>query len=378
MGNLHLLCDREQFLAAVQAADAVVPANSTKPILQNVLLDAKTAEFEVVATDQQVGLRSIVRKVDIRSPGQAVVNARQVVAIIKESTSRTVAISVHQRAEASQLHIELADGEYDIPNVVGESFPPVSFFPSDVLPIQVRGDRFETALHKTVFAIDKDRTNAILSGLCMNIGDGQLVVAATDGKVLAEYLDRDPGYDSPTGPITAVLPAMAVNHIQRIMATSKPSVVELTFAGRLLFARLTVDGGLQVELTSRLVEGTFPNYAAALVAPVTGRIEFSTVELASAVRRAALMTNQTSRGIVLTLEPGIAVFSNLNYANGSVRIPVACSYAGGNLKLGMNAQYLQDVLKVWSAERIAIDLSRGLVMRDGGATFLIMPISIPG
>jgi DNA polymerase III sliding clamp (beta) subunit (PCNA family) len=107
-------------------------------------------------------------------------------------------------------------------------------------------------------------------------------------------------------------------------------------------------------------------------------VTFSAGELASAVRRAALMTNQTSRGIVMALEAGKAVFSNLNYTNGSVRIPVACDYNGLTCKLGLNAQYLSDVLKVWSKDRIDIEISRGLVMREPGVTYLIMPISLPG
>ncbi len=89
------------------------------------------------------------------------------------------------------------------------------------------------------------------------------------------------------------------------------------------------------------------------------------------------MTNNTSRGIVMSLERDQAVFSNLNYTNGSARIPVACQYAGNPLKLGINAQYLGDVLRVYKSDKIALELSRGLIMREPGATFLIMPISLP-
>jgi DNA polymerase-3 subunit beta len=178
--------------------------------------------------------------------------------------------------------------------------------------------------------------------------------------------------------LVAVIPAIAISHLQRIMGGAKPPVIEFAFAGKLVFIRLAIENGLQIELTSRLVEGAFPNYQGALAAQSTGQVTFSAGELASAVRRAALMTNQTSRGIVMALEAGKAVFSNLNYTNGSVRIPVACDYNGLTCKLGLNAQYLSDVLKVWSKDRIDIEISRGLVMREPGVTYLIMPISLPG
>jgi DNA polymerase III sliding clamp (beta) subunit (PCNA family) len=106
-------------------------------------------------------------------------------------------------------------------------------------------------------------------------------------------------------------------------------------------------------------------------------VTFSTQELSSAVRRVALMTSQTSRGIVIALEHNLAVFNNLNYTNGSARISVPCVYQGQSIRLGVNAQYLSDVLKVYKSEQIAIELSRGLIMRETGATYLIMPISLP-
>lgn len=375
-GNLSLHCDRQHLLAAIQAADAVVPANSTKPILTNLLLDAQAAHLEVVATDLQVSLRCVVRRVEVRYPGQAVVSSRQMAAIIKESSSTTVSLALISKGEQSVLHVELADGEYDIPAVIGESLPPVSSFPQDVPVISIAGGRFEEMLRQTCFAMDRDRTSAVLSGLLLMVGHGELVTAATDGKVLSEAVEKTPAFAVPET-IQAVLPSGVVGHLQRIIAGAKPAGIDLAFAGRTVFARLAVEDGLQAELSGRLVEGTFPSYRPALSGSPNGTVSFATAELASAVRRAALMTNQTSRGIVLTLDPGRAIFSNLNYTNGTVRIPVTCDYHGPSLKLGLNAQYLSDVLRVYRGERIAIEISRGLVMREEGVSFLIMPISLP-
>jgi DNA polymerase-3 subunit beta len=125
------------------------------------------------------------------------------------------------------------------------------------------------------------------------------------------------------------------------------------------------------------VEGNFPSYRNALPMSTTSSVTFVAHDLASAVRRAALMTNQSSRGIIMTLDRDQAVFANLNYTNGSARIPVACSYAGSTLKLGINAQYLGDVLKVFKSEKVTIELSRGLIMREPGSTYLLMPITLP-
>ena len=372
---LHLHCERDHLLAAIQAADAVVPSNTTKPILTNLLLDAKPGLLEVVATDNQVGLRCSVKSVDVAGAGQVIVQARQLAIILKESSSRTVTLTLDSRADAHQLHIVLGDGDYQVPAIINETFPAVSFFPTDARVVPIGGARFGEMIRQTVFAMDKDRTSAVLSGLLLAVGNGELVMAATDGKVLCEATEKSEDFAGE--PLSAVVPAITISHLQRILGTTHPDKIELAFAGKLVFLRLVMNSGLRVELTSRLVDGAFPPYRNALPASTPSSVVFAKAELASAVRRAALMTNQTSRGIVLALDHDQAVFTNLNYTNGSARIPVTCSYGGSPLRQGINSQYLADVLKVYKSERIAIELSRGLIMREPGVTFLIMPISLP-
>ena len=377
--SLRLRCDRQDLLAAIQAADAVVPSNSTKPILTNLLFDAKDNQLEVIATDLQVGLRSVVQRVQIEHAGQAVVQARQLASILRESSSASVLLWLEQKGETSQLHIDLADGVYQVPAVVGETFPPVQAFPHDVSKVVIRGPRFEEMIRQTVFGMDKDRTSAVLSGIFLSIGNGEIILAATDGKILCEAVEKSEQFRlTPSGdPVQAVIPSVTINHLQRILGTVTPEQVELAFAGKLLFVRLKTTVGLNVELTSRLVDGNFPSYRNALPMNAPSSVTFQSSELASAVRRVALMTSQTARGIIIALDKEESVFSNLNYTNGSARIPVRCSYQGSAIRLGVNAQYITDVLKVYKGDSIGIELSRGLIMREPGATYLIMPISLP-
>jgi DNA polymerase III sliding clamp (beta) subunit (PCNA family) len=229
--------------------------------------------------------------------------------------------------------------------------------------------------------MDKERTSPTLSGLSLTMGNGELVLAATDGKVLSETVEKGETFHLPNGECLAVvLPAVAVNHLGRILSSAAAAheKVEIAFAGKLAFLRMAIADGLSVEFTTRLVDGTFPAYRAALT-NTTGQvaITFHTAQLASAVRRVALMTQQASRAIVMSLDRDQAVFSNMNYTNGSARIPVTCQYSGAPAKFGLNSQYMSDILKVYSGEHIGIEVSRGLIMREPGVTYLVMPISLP-
>ena len=379
--SLQLHGDREHLLAAILAADAVVPSTSSKPILTNLMLDAKAAHLEINATDGQVGLRSVVRRVEILGVGQAVVNSRQLAMILRESSSASASLSLEVSGEQSILAIKLSDGDYSVPAIIGETFPPVSLFPSDVVPFAVSAKRLDDMLRRTTFAMDKERTSPTLSGLSLTIGSGELVFAATDGKVLSESIEKHEAFHLPNGEkFAVVLPAVAVNHLGRILsaAPSAHEKVELAFAGKLAFLRLAIADGLTVEFITRLVDGTFPAYRAALT-NTTGQvaITFHTAQLASAVRRVALMTQQASRAIVMSLDHDQAMFSNMNYTNGSARIPVSCQYSGAPAKFGLNSQYMSDILKVYTGEHIGIEISRGLIMREPGVTYLVMPISLP-
>lgn len=370
--------DRERLLAAIAAADAVVPTTSTKPILTHLLLEAGDGKLEVTASDQQVGLRAVVSGIEVAQAGTVVVAARQLALILRESSSPAAELTVQPSGDSVHLAIRLADGDYNLPIIIGETLPPVSFFPADAKAVSIPGKRCEQMLRQTAFAMDKDRSSPVLSGLLVAIAKGEMCLAGTDGKVLAEAVEKDEAIAPPEGDtFQAVLPYGTVQHLQRILGSGQPDKVQLAFAQKLVFVRLRLAGDLTVDLTSRLVEGSFPAYRMAISGTATAVVTFDTPVLASAVRRVSLMVTNANKAIVLNLEKDKAVLANMPGAGGNARIPVACQYGGNAVKLGINAQYLSDVLRVYGGERLAVELGRGLIMREPGATYLVMPISLP-
>ena len=101
---------------------------------------------------------------------------------------------VLETIEGMQLRIDLADGDYRVPAVVGEAFPRL-VLPKRQQPITLAGDAFERMIRKTSFAVDRDRTSAVLSGVFFKVADGECILAATDGKVLAESVLTDGAFD---------------------------------------------------------------------------------------------------------------------------------------------------------------------------------------
>lgn len=387
--GFHVRCQRSGLVTALQAADAVVPSSSAKPILTNLLLDAHDDHLQIAATDLQVGLCSKISQLEIVEAGQVVVSARKLVNILKESRSRNVDMLLDHHHDSGQLVIELSDGTYRLPAVIGESFPQVSAFPEGESSIRMPASILATMIKRTSFAVDRERTSAVLSGVLLRMEGDHLLMAATDGKVLAEYcVSVDPAQhiSAEMEQLQAIVPAATVNHLIRILESGGKGMISLTVVGKLIFVRIQLDHEdaqqypVLVELTSRCIDGNYPPYRNALPSGSSQRMTFNRDELASAVRRTALMTSSASPGIVLALRSGGAELSNLFNTAGSVQIPLSCDYQGESLRMGLNAGYLNSVLKSLDDDDVCFELNgpgKGIITRQQNATYLVMPISLP-
>lgn len=383
--TFQIRCPRADLLLSLQAADAVVPSSSANPVVNNLKLKTQDKQLEVLATDTQVGLRALVRRIDVDADGEVIIPARQLVSILKESASTDVQMTLMQDEGQQQLQIKLSDGDYNLPIIASDTFPSISHFPDSGETLQIPSQTLERMIKQTSFAVDRDRTSAVLSGVYLAARDGEFILAATDGKVLAESVDRHDMYGA-SEELQAIVPAVTINHVSRILNADANTDVDISVQKKLIFIRSTIGGGeagsgsIQVELSSRLVEGSYPSYRNAIASDAQSQVSFDTRALLSAVRRTALMTSAASRGIVLQLGAKEAILSNLNHTAGSARIPLPCAFDGGEERLGMNAGYLSEVLKVLGTDQCRIELNgpgKGMIIRSDNCCFLIMPITLP-
>ena len=384
--GFHIRCQRAELVQALAAADAVVPSTSAKPILTNLLLVAHADSLEIAATDLQVGLRSILSHIEVITSGQVVVPARKLVSVLKESRSASVELTIEEQADTVQLTIELSDGSYRLPTVIGEVFPQVTAYPGEGTVVQMSADVFSQMIRKTIFAVDKERTSAVLSGVYLAVSSESILLAATDGKVLSEFEHQQGTFVTEDNVLHTIVPASTMSHLQRVVDAGGSGAVEIALVGKLIFVRMHIsdENGsgdhIAVELTSRCIEGSYPPYRNALPAKSAQTMTFQQEELSSAVRRTALMTSSASPGIVLSVSRGQAELSNLFNTSGTAKIPLHCSYDGEPQRFGFNASYIANVLKALSNNEVIFELNgagRGIITRDGESVFLVMPISLP-
>ena len=111
IASLSCQCPRQELVVALQSADAIAPSSNAAPLLSNLQLTLTEHELEIAATDQQVGLRALLRRVESEQMGTIITPAKQLVNVLKESTSPAVKLSVEGGDENRQLLVTLADGE---------------------------------------------------------------------------------------------------------------------------------------------------------------------------------------------------------------------------------------------------------------------------
>ena len=381
MDMLDVYCPSEPLVAAFQIADGLAPNNSTKPILSHLLLNAEDNQLEILVTDSQLGMRLVIPDLEVAQTGQVIVPARKLYSILKESDSTSIRLQAVGDASSANVHIHLSDGNYRLPAVVGENFPMISRFPDDIASIDMPPAVLSRLFDKTAFAVDHDRNNVVLSGLLFQVTNSQIICTATDGKVLSEARTTE-GEFADINDVRIVIPASTITHLQKIMRGHGVEDVALAVIPdkQLISIRLKLASGTSIELTSRLVDGIYPTYENALPASNENEIGFSRAALSGAVRRTALLAQGNTKAIIAEVESNQAVFSNMTSVAGSATIPIACTYDGPALRIGLNSRYLKEVLDHLEGEDFSLGYNgsgRGMIIREGNdQVFLIMPINV--
>lgn len=365
---VKIVFDRAEMTEALALAASIVPARSTKPILQNVALVARPDSVEVVATDLEVGLRARVDKADVEKAGTALLPAQKTLAILRELEGEKVELASDDRvttiqAGGSRFRV-VGDDPREFPEVRGElskgAFP-------------FTRTNLESMIRKTVFAAALEAARYALNGVLFDTTKGdRLRLVATDGKRLA-LVERPIDIGQPKA-VSRVVPTKAVHLLARIAHPDDPTI-EIDFQESIVLARSS-----RAVLSAQLLQGHFPPYEEVIPKEQDKKIEFDTSVFLAALRRAALLTAKDSQAVRLSFGYNKVTLSSRTPDVGESQIELPVVYPYEPLEIGFNPQYLLDVLKVIDQDRVSLELrdetSPGVVRDGEGLTYVVMPINL--
>ncbi len=370
--GLALSISREALLVAVQAVEPVTGANA-RPVYQNLCLSvAEDGSFTVIGTDGTIGVRSAGKGATVREAGSITLAARAFAAILASSASAQVDLE-QVMGEAASLRITLSDGDFTLP-LSTDALPPIDASIDPAMAVTLAGPALAAAIERTVWAADRERTSAVLSGLRLAREGRNIVFAATDGKVLVET--SIPYTGSPTGPEQVVIvPRETVAFVARLCHRISAATVDVASNDSTITFRC-VTPGVSISVTSRQINGAYPAYRMAFASACKDTLTIQRAAWIDGIRRACVVSAKTP--VVATADAQGVVLSPLNVASGYARIRVPGTLVGREqTRFGVNPDYLTAILEVLAGESVTVELGRGVVMRQDGLICLVMPIALP-
>ncbi len=409
---MKVICDRGALLDALNLVAGVVPSRSPSPQLSCVKLVAtKTpagAELSLAGTDAETSLQISLSQVDVAQPGQAAIPAEKLRQIVSaEEGEPTLAIEV----DGDQCHIRGANAHFRIFGYPATDFPPIPDFAGTIAggpgiepPRTVFSHPAGLLLDvvaRTVFATARETSRYAINGVLLRRDGKKLEMVATDGRRLAlckttliSQADKGSGGE----PVSCIVPTKALSLLVKLARDPDDLVRVAITESRIFFAfdhpGAAEPGGKgkdkappppRAVLSSTLVEGTFPPYEDVIPKEQDKKVVAAREDLSLAVRKAAVLTNEESRGVRMAFsgKGKKLTLSSRAPEMGDAEINVdLSSYDGDDIEISFNPAFITDVLKVVSDPEVIVELKApnkpGLI-RSAASDFLyvVMPVNLP-
>jgi DNA polymerase-3 subunit beta len=311
----------------------VVERKTTIPILANVLVRAEGGELGIIATDLEIGLKSVcVSKTTV--PGTVTLPAKRLFEIVRALPDKEIKF---KRGEANWVTVTCGTSRFRIAGLPQEDFPALpepkatmGKIPSDVLA---------KLIQRTIFAISTEDSKYTLSGALLLLKPGSITMVATDGHRLA-HVEKNEALEDVSEEIKVLVPKKAMAELVRIISES-------TDVERIGFSRddnhLFFDMGKRL-LISRMLTGQFPNYEAVLPRNNDRLVTVNRDEIAATIKRVAILSDERSRTVKLALGNNSMELTASHSDLGEARETLEVDYDKEDLQVGFNYQYLLDFL----------------------------------
>lgn len=360
---------REILLPVLQAANNVVERRQSLPILSNVLVVAGDEGVQITATDMEVELVSLIKN-PVVEKGSAALPARKLFDIC-----RALPADSEMSIETNGTKAKISSGRsrFSLATMNADEFPSIGAFESSI-NLELPTDTLSDLLESTSFAMAHQDVRYYLNGLLLEINSSQIRAVATDGHRLAmtdkavEVLVESPRQ--------CIVPRKGVLEIVRLLNPAH-SVAQIAVGEN----HFRVTSGDQ-SLTTKLVDGRFPDYERVIPRETDNRVVASREALRAGLSRASILSNEKFRGIRLILKKNLLTAVAHNPEQEEAEEEIEVEYNGAAVEVGFNVSYLLDVLGVMRSDTVRLDLidaqSSCLMQAPEDATsrYVVMPMRL--
>ena len=367
-GTLTAVCSRDELLHALGIVSRGVSTRTTVQILSGILLEATGAELRLAATDMEVSLRTSL-EAKVESEGSVVVPGRLLLELARLLPDPEVSLE-HKREEAT-VEIHCGSATYRLHTYNPEDFPRLPEVEGVELHEVDRATLLET-VGRVGRSASRDESRPVLTGVLVQFEPGKLVMAATDSYRLSV---KETTLEGAVPELEAIVPARALAELARIA----PEGEQITVG---VHENQVVFGTGAAWLTTRRIDGQFPNYKQLVPETFEHEVTLPRDELLDVVRRVSVMAQRNSP-LRLRFADGELTVSAQTQDVGEARESLPAAFTAETLEIGFNAEFLRDGVESVSGEQVRLKLIsplRPAVLQgeDDDFLYLIMPIRLAG
>ena len=367
--------ERATLLRCLSHVQSVVERRNTIPILSNVLIEAAPDNtVRLMATDLDLQIIESMPAVSVDTPGAITVSAHLLFDIARKLP------------DGSQVSLETTDNRMTVK--AGRSRFQLPTLPRDDFPVIVEGDlptSFEMSartlselIDRTRFAISTEETRYYLNGIFFHVADDVLKAAATDGHRLARYTIPRP--DGAEGMPDVIVPRKCVAEVRKLLEEVLDTAVLIDLSASKV--RFTLGGEHGVVLTSKLIDGTFPDYSRVIPTGNDKLLKLDPRSFFEGVDRVATIATEKTRAVKMTLDNDRVTLSVTSPDNGTAAEELAADYSAEGFEIGFNANYLKDILSQIDGDIVELHLADAgaptLIRKDDKAPslYVLMPMRV--
>src|SRR5919198_2801906 len=339
-GTLHATCSRESLLQALSVVSRGVSTRTTVQILTGILLEARDGRLQLAATDMELSLRSSL-EAKIESEGSVVVPGRLLLDIARLLPEPEV--SLEHRLEEAIVEVRCGSARQPFHTYNPEDFPRLPDTQVDLHEVD-RATLLETVARVSRSA-SRDESRPVLTGVLVHFGPGKLVMAATDSYRLSV---KETTLKGSAPELEAIVPARALAELARIA----PEGEQITVG---VHENQVVFGTGAAWLTTRRIDGQFPNYKQLVPETFEHEVSLPRDELLDVVRRVSVMAQRNSP-LRLRFGEGELTVSAQTQDVGEARESLPVEFAAEPLEIGFNAEFLRDGVESVVGEQVRLSL----------------------
>ncbi len=372
---MKLSIERATLLKAVAQAQSVVERRNTIPILANVLIEAEGSTVSLRATDLDIEVTDKATAM-VERAGATTVSAVMLHEIVRKLPDGAL-VQLTDDGAAGRLTVQAGRSTFSLATLPREDFPVMAsseYSANFSAPAGVLRRLFD----KSKFAISTEETRYYLNGVYMHVAQGDegpvLRCVATDGHRLAR-IDA-PLPDGAQGMPGVIVPRKTVGELRKLLEDDEAKIAVSVSETKVRFATPAI------TLTSKVIDGTFPDYSRVIPTGNTRRLEVDAAEFAKAVDRVATVSSERSRAVKLQLDEDRLILSVNAPDSGAAEEELAVAYGDERLEIGFNAKYLLEIASQVDRENaVFLFNSAGdpTLMREGGdmsAVYVVMPMRV--